>query len=77
MSVWGSTARRLKMLGATAVVGMSIGSWVSTAMAASDVANVVASDTTKFDPDGSLDIYVQAGSPGNDHQSHWPPVKLE
>ncbi|MDE1179860.1 hypothetical protein [Paraburkholderia sp.] len=56
---------------------MSIGSWVSTAMAASDVANVVASDTTKFDPDGSLDIYVQAGSPGNDHQSHWPPVKLE
>jgi hypothetical protein len=30
-------------------------------------------DALKFNPDGSLDIYIQRQDPGGDHQSNWLP----
>lgn len=31
-------------------------------------------DPLKFDPDGSLDLYIQHGSPGSDKESNWLPA---
>jgi hypothetical protein len=30
-------------------------------------------DALKFNPDGSLDLYIQRDKPGSDHQSNWLP----